>query len=52
VIWALPFVFTFIGGIFADLFETSGRKIVTWTLGTALTGYAALAIAAVLTVPK
>jgi hypothetical protein len=51
-IWALPFVFTFIGGIFADLLETSGRKIVSWSLGTALVGYAALAVAAVLTVPK
>ena len=51
-IWALPFVFTFIGGIFADLLETRGRKFVVWTLGSALTGYAALAVAAVLTIPK
>jgi len=51
-IWALPFVFTFIGGIFADLLETSKRKIVAWSLGSALAGYAALAVAAVLTVPK
>jgi hypothetical protein len=52
VIWALPFAFTFIGGIFADLLETPGRKIVAWSLGSALAGYAALAIAAVLAVPK
>jgi hypothetical protein len=51
-IWALPFVFTFIGGIFADLLEISGRKIVAWSLGSALVGYAALAVAAVLSVPK
>jgi hypothetical protein len=51
-IWALPFVFTFIGGVFADLLETRRRKIVAWSLGSALAGYAALAIAAVLTIPK
>ena len=47
-IWALPFVFTFIGGIFADLLETRGRKIVAWSLGSALACYAALAVAAVI----
>jgi hypothetical protein len=52
IIWALPFVFTFIGGIFADLLETKRRRIVIWSLGSALTGYAALAIAGVLAIPK
>ena len=51
-IWALPFVFTFIGGIFADLLETSGRKIVAWSLGIALAGYAVLAVATVFAIPK
>ena len=51
-IWALPFVFTFIGGIFADLLETHRGKLVAWSLGGALVGYAALAVAAVLTIPK
>jgi len=51
-IWALPFVFTFIGGIFADLLETRSRRAVAWSLGGALVCYAALATAAVLTIPK
>jgi hypothetical protein len=25
-LWALPFLFTFVGGVFADLFETRQRK--------------------------
>jgi hypothetical protein len=51
-IWALPFVFTFIGGVFADLLETRSRRVVAWSLGGVLTCYAALAAAAVLTIPK
>jgi len=51
-IWALPFAFTFIGGIFADLLETHRRKLVAFSLGAALVCYAALATAAVLTIPK
>lgn len=47
VIWALPFVFTFIGGIFADLLETSKRKIVASSLIGAGAIYAALAVTAV-----
>ena len=27
VIWALPFLFTFVGGVFADVFETRYRKL-------------------------
>jgi hypothetical protein len=46
-IWALPFVFTFIGGIFADLLETRRRKLVGWSLATAGAAYAALAVTAV-----
>ena len=51
-IWALPFVFTFIGGIFADLLETRYRKVVAWPLGAAMACYAGLGIAAVLFIPK
>jgi len=51
-IWALPFIFTFIGGIFADLLETHRKRLVAWSLGGALVCYAALATAAVLTIPK
>jgi hypothetical protein len=46
-IWALPFVFTFIGGTFADLLETPKRKIVASSLLGAGAIYAVLAVAAV-----
>ena len=48
-IWALPFVFTFIGGIFADLLETRRRRLVSWALLGSGAVYAALAAAAVFT---
>jgi hypothetical protein len=48
-IWALPFVFTFIGGIFADLLETRGRRLVSWALLGSGAVYAALAVTAVFT---
>jgi hypothetical protein len=51
-IWALPFIFTFIGGIFADLLETRPRKIVAWSLAASLAAYAALAMGAVRALPK
>ena len=27
IIWALPFLFTFVGGVFADVLETRYRKL-------------------------
>jgi len=48
-IWALPFVFTFIGGIFADLLETRRRRLVSWALLGSGAVYAALAVTAVFT---
>jgi hypothetical protein len=26
-VWALPFLFTFVGGVFADLFESRQRRL-------------------------
>ena len=52
VIWALPFLFTFIGGIFADLLETQQRKPLAWTLIGAMAGYSALAVSSVFVIPR
>ena len=35
-LWALPFLFTFIGGVFADAFETRQRKLFLATAGLIL----------------
>src|ERR1700732_1107870 len=32
-LWALPFLFTFIGGVFADVLETRQRKLFLFLLG-------------------
>lgn len=48
-IWALPFVFTFVGGIFADLLETQQRRLVAWSLILLLACYAAFPVAAITT---
>jgi len=34
-VWALPFLFTFIGGVFADILESRQRKLFLW-LGAAI----------------
>ena len=37
-IWALPFLFTFVGGVFADVLETKERKVfLLLTLGVVVT---------------
>ena len=46
-IWALPFVFTFIGGIFADLLETRRRRLVSWAMLGSGAIYATLAVTSV-----
>ena len=46
-IWALPFVYTFVGGISADLLETRRGKLVGWSLAGAGAAYAALAVSSV-----
>lgn len=43
-IWALPFVLTFIGGVFADMLETRHRRLFLWLTGGLLTMQAAFSI--------
>jgi hypothetical protein len=39
-LWALPFLFTFIGGVFADALETQYRKLFLVLTGTILAAQA------------
>ena len=43
-LWALPFLFCFIGGVFADLLETPYRRTFLWITGALLLAQAALCI--------
>jgi hypothetical protein len=45
VLWALPFLFTFIGGTFADAIETKHRRLFLGLTGTILITQATLCIA-------
>ncbi len=45
-LWALPFLFTFIGGTFADALETRHRKLFLTLTGAVLVTQAALCLAA------
>jgi hypothetical protein len=40
VLWALPFLFTFIGGVFADVLETKQRKLFLAVAGLVVAGEA------------
>ncbi|HEX3438581.1 MAG TPA: hypothetical protein VHT24_17560 [Pseudacidobacterium sp.] len=44
-LWALPFLLTFIGGVFADVLETRYRRTFLWITGGLLATQAALCIA-------
>ncbi|HEY7406167.1 MAG TPA: hypothetical protein VIB39_21760 [Candidatus Angelobacter sp.] len=44
-LWALPFLVTFIGGVFADVLETRYRKPFFWVTGGLVLAQAALCIA-------
>ena len=46
VIWALPFLFTFLGGVFADVFETRYRKLFLATVSLLLLSEAIACLAA------
>lgn len=35
-LWALPFLFAFIAGIFADVFESDGRRMFSWAAASVL----------------
>jgi hypothetical protein len=39
-LWTLPFLFTFIGGVFADILETRYRKLFLVLTGATLAGQA------------
>jgi len=43
-LWALPFLLTFIGGVFADVLENQYRKLFLWITGGILLAQAALCI--------
>jgi len=45
-LWALPFLFTFIGGVFADALETKQRKVFLVLTGLTLTAQALSCLAA------
>ena len=44
-LWALPFLITFVGGIFADALETRWRRVFLWTTAFVLFAQAALCLA-------
>ncbi|MHB1021731.1 MAG: hypothetical protein ACYC46_09895 [Acidobacteriaceae bacterium] len=44
-LWALPFLFTFIGGVFADIYETRYRKLYLYLTAALLITQAGLCIA-------
>jgi hypothetical protein len=48
-VWALPFLFTFVGGVFADVLETRQRKMFVALTGMALV---AQAVACVVALPE
>ncbi len=43
-LWALPFLFTFVGGVFADAFETKQRRLFLWLAGATLLTQAMLCL--------
>lgn len=44
-LWALPFLITFVGGVFADALETRWRRVFLWATGVVLFAQAALCLA-------
>jgi hypothetical protein len=44
-LWALPFLITFVGGVFADALETPRRRIFLWATGAVVTAQAGLCVA-------
>jgi cytochrome c-type biogenesis protein CcmH/NrfF len=46
LLWALPFFFTFIGGVFADALETRYRKLFLVLTGAVLAAQAMACLAA------
>jgi len=46
-LWALPFLITFVGGVFADALETRWRKAFLWATGVMVVAQAGLCVASV-----
>jgi hypothetical protein len=44
-LWALPFLITFVGGVFADALEARWRKAFLWATGALVVGQAGLCLA-------
>jgi hypothetical protein len=44
-LWALPFLLSFVGGVFADILETPYRRAFLWITGALLIAQAALCVA-------
>ncbi|HSY02137.1 MAG TPA: hypothetical protein VK819_08275 [Acidobacteriaceae bacterium] len=44
-LWALPFLITFVGGVFADALESRSRKAFLWATGVVLVAQAGLCLA-------
>lgn len=43
-IWALPFLLTFIGGVYADVLESPQRRLFLWAAGATLVAQASLCV--------
>jgi hypothetical protein len=43
-LWALPFLFTFVGGVFADVLESRQRKVFLALTGMALVAQAVMCV--------
>jgi hypothetical protein len=43
-LWALPFLLTFLGGVFSDVYETRYRKMFLWLTGVVLVSQAAICL--------
>jgi hypothetical protein len=43
-LWALPFLFTFVGGVFADVLESKQRKVFVALTGMALVAQAVMCV--------
>lgn len=44
-LWALPFLFTFIGGVFTDMLESRRRRIYLWLMGAVVVAQVVLTLA-------
>jgi hypothetical protein len=52
LVWAIPFLFTFVGGVFADALETAYRKPFLFAVGSILAAQMALCLASLPTLSQ